>query len=69
MNPIAQYYREELNRTHADFLRGETTKAHVDAVCDEYIDWMRHRKATAPKGSPLRKLRIPSRGYLLRALA
>ena len=63
------YYRQEINHVHAAYLRGETTQAHVDAICGEYLAWMQQRKRSAPKGSPLRKLRIPSQGHLLRTLA
>ena len=69
MNPIAKYYRDEIRNVNSMYLRGETTYEHLIAIADEYIAWMKSRKASAPKGSNVAKLKIPRRAYLIRALA
>lgn len=64
MNPIAQYYRDELRARHIEYLNGTGTQAALYAIADEYIAWMEYRK----KHDKLR-IRIPTRGYLIRALS
>jgi hypothetical protein len=69
VNPIAKYYRDEIREVNYLYNTGQTTYEHLIAIADEYIAWMKYRKAQAPKGSNIAKMKIPTRAYLIRALA
>lgn len=69
MNETALHYRSEIKRLYGLFCQGEATENELYAIADEYIQWMAKRKADAPAGSPLKKLRIPkSRQHLIRQI-
>ena len=67
MNPIAEYYRNELKYIYRLYISGVAPEAELNAIADEWIAYLKSRKRNAPKGSSLTKLRIPNRGYLIRA--
>ena len=62
MSPME--YRNKLIEAKQQFGRSEITAAQLEAVADAYIESLKEFK----KRTKNKKLRIPARGYIIRAI-